>query len=169
MNQIKSSITVILLLAVLVVPTGCGSKTVKTGPEVGQKAPEITGQDLEGSQVSLRKLQGKPTLIIFWQTISVPSQRQLKEVEKLSSDLDGKINVFTINLGEESDVVHKYIADKDLNLPVLIDNSKQTWANLYRIDIMPTLFIIDKDGIITVVNKGDLPYETLKSSLEKLM
>lgn len=169
MDRSKGLIVVLVLIAVLVFPTGCGSKSVKTGPEVGQKAPEISGKDMEGEQFSLNKLQGKPTVIVFWQTISVPSQRQLKQVEKLSSELKDKINVCTVNLGEESKVVDTYINNNGMDLPVLIDSPKQTWANLYRIDIMPTLLIIDKEGIVSVANKGGLSYEDLKSTLEKLM
>lgn len=170
MNRSKGLIAILLMVVMLILPIGgCGSKPVKTGPEVGMKAPEISGAYLDGTSVSLKELKGKPTVIVFWQTISVPSQRQLDEVEKLAGEFEGKISFFTINLGEKPEVVNKYINNQGMSLPVLIDKPQKTWAELYRIDIMPTTYIIDKNGIIADMNKGGLTYETLKPALEKLL
>ena len=38
----------------------------RTGPKVGEEAPEVRLADLGGKQVSLQDFKGKETLVLFW-------------------------------------------------------------------------------------------------------
>jgi hypothetical protein len=38
----------------------------RTGPKVGEEAPEVRLADLGGKEVSLQNFKGKETLVLFW-------------------------------------------------------------------------------------------------------
>ena len=74
--------------------------------------------------------------------------------------------LLTVDIGESSSKVEKFLQSRGLSLPVLLDGKAEVAAK-YNIFALPTTFLIDKDGIIRdkklgpFVSKADIE-ETLK-------
>jgi len=156
-----------ILVILLLVVAGCGSKA-KSAPVAGAKAPLISGTTIDGKKVSTEDLTGKVVFLTFWQVQSPPSLRELAALQDLQNAFDNKVAVLSINLGEDTDEVRGYLQDKKVKLPVLIDDDKKTLANLYRIDIMPTTFVLNRKGIISIVREGGLQYDEMEELVKKL-
>jgi len=65
--------------------------------------------------------------------------------------LEGKetdLSVLAINIGESKGEVAEFVRQKKLIFPVLLDGNASVSRKNYSVYIVPTLFIIGKDGVI---------------------
>lgn len=120
----------------------------------GQSGPEFTLSSLEGKKVSLSDFKGKPVLLDFWATWCVPCRESTPLVEKVGSTFSSKgLVTLAVDYGEEPAVVKGYLAHNPSSLRNLVDPDK-TAADLYRVNSVPALILISKDGKIAYRSSG---------------
>jgi thiol-disulfide isomerase/thioredoxin len=126
---------------------------------IKEPAPLFTLKDLDGKTVSLASLKGKTVIIDFWATwcgpciMSFPGMQIAQNKYKNNSDV---VFLFIDTWENGSNYlpgVKKFIADKGYSFHVLVDETgadkKQSKViSTYKVDGIPTKFIIDKNGDI---------------------
>lgn len=114
----------------------------------GKKAPDFTLTDINGKPVSLSSFNGKVIVLSFWAVWCPTCQREFPSLNKLNSLYSEKdIVVLSVALGNQS-VVRDFVRNKQFNFKIVIDNDLTVSSSLYKIFMVPTAFIIDKNGII---------------------
>ncbi|MCL5935586.1 MAG: redoxin domain-containing protein [Firmicutes bacterium] len=156
----------LLLLALLVVVlAGCGEKPRTVAPVEGAQAPDFSGPALNGKTIALKDLRGKQAVLSFWRTDSPPGIRELNALTELQEEKGDKVEILTVNVGEDKTQVDIFIKEKKLALPVILDDGKTTIAKLYRIDYIPTTFILDEQGVILKKVNGGM----VKSEVDNVL
>jgi peroxiredoxin len=167
-----STLTLVILLVVLVVVTayllissdvvtkaeaseGSVAALVEQSPEdlakttlinAGDMAPDFTVKMLDGSEVTLSKLQGKPTLLIFWATWCPPCRVELSKLQEHIIDRYGEsINVLPISRGEERAKVDEFITKMGYTFAVGLDGDQSIYQK-YATNYIPRCFVIDAKG-----------------------
>ncbi len=119
---------------------------------VGDEAPDFSVEMLDGGNVTLSALQGKPTLLIFWATWCPPCREELAHLQEGIIDVYGdKINVLPVSRGEKREVVEEFITKMGYTFAVGLDG-EQTAYRKYATNYIPRCFVIDSKG--TVVYSG---------------
>ena len=151
-------------------PASSTTPTPTQGTQVGNLAPDFQLLNLDGKPVSLSDLQGKPVILNFWATWCRPCVSEMPYIQEIYEEWSGKgLMLLTINLGESSSKVEKFLQSNNLSLPVLLD-AKQDVALKYSIQYIPTTFFIDKDGIIQAKKIGSfLNKQEIETNLNKIM
>lgn len=155
-----------LSIFLLIVLAGCGNKPRNIAPVVGSQAPDFSGTTLDGKTVTLKDLEGKQTILCFWWAESPAATRELTTLNELKAEQGSKVEVLTINAGDDQLTVDTLFKEKKYSLPVILDDKKVTIVKLYRIDIMPTTFLLDKQGLILKKFTGGTEKSELISALE---
>jgi peroxiredoxin len=120
----------------------------------GDVAPDFTAVMLDGSNVTLSALQGKPTLLIFWATWCPPCREELAHLQEGVIDVYGDaITVLPLSRGEKREVVEEYIAQMGYTFPVGLDE-EQTIYKQYASNYIPRCFVIGRDGVVVYSGVG---------------
>ncbi len=136
--------------------------------DVGEQAPDFKLKDTEGKPVTLKDFREEKIVVLdFWASWCGPCLKAIPELNTIHKDYAEKdVQVLGINslVRERRRAVISF-KRKHMKYPCLID-VKGTVARDYRVKFIPTLVLIDKDGIVHY--KGFNPHE-LKDALKKLV
>jgi cytochrome c biogenesis protein CcmG/thiol:disulfide interchange protein DsbE len=127
----------------------------------------VVANPLEPGQKTLDmgKLRGHPVVLDFWATWCGPCQAEAPIVNALSQRFKDKgLVVIGVNTSDAEGLAAMYAAKKGLTFPIVYDEGNAI-ANKYRVDNLPTLFVVSKDGKIIAERHG----VTSDADLERLV
>lgn len=126
---------------------------------------DFTLPTLDGEEITLSKLQGKPIIINFFTTWCPSCKEEMpiltKFYEKYKDDVYFLgVNYTSYEIGKR-EAIGKYVKKYGLNFPVLLDENGEV-GKAYEVLTIPTTFFLDKDGVIVKKHIGPLSYEELE-------
>lgn len=138
-------------------------------PAEGMKSPDFTLASTDNKPVTLSAYRGENILILnFWAFWCDTWQYEAEGFYSLKKDFpDINYKILSISIDGQLDLLLK----KKENLiyyPVLLDKNSSV-SGIYGIDNVPTIFILDKNGIIRYKFRGYPGTLELYNSIKKLM
>jgi peroxiredoxin len=131
----------------VVITANCAKKPVAN---IGDTAEDFTLLDMSGKRIKLSHFKGQNILLFFW-TVGCEFCQTDNIVYLNDIFLRGRKTdflVLSINIaGQEGEVV-EFIKQKGLIIPVLMDRDGVVAMKKYGIYMVPTMFIIDGNGVI---------------------
>ena len=120
-----------------------------------QPAPEFELPVLDQSRtLSLADLKGKVVYLDFWASWCAPCALSLPELEKLRARFKNEgFEVIAVNLDRSLADARRFLSDKDINYPILVDRQQLT-PERYGVAGMPTAFLLDRKGQLRQTHTG---------------
>ena len=127
----------------------------KAGPaEVGKSAPDLSIKTVNGKgSVTLESLAGKIAVVDFWATWCGPCKQSFPKLEELAKQNSGKVQVIGISVDDKSDGVADFAKANGATFPIGWDDG-HTIAGRWKVDTMPTTYILDSTGKIRFIHAG---------------
>ena len=124
-------------------------------PEIGHPAPDFTLPTLDGGEIRLADLRGKPVILNFWATWCPPCRREMPALEVIWQQHNrGDVMVLGVDQGESVAIVSEYVRmNVGVTFPLPLDR-RQDVGDLYLVRSLPTTFFIDAEGIIRNIKVG---------------
>jgi peroxiredoxin len=152
------------LLTLAMLLSACAALT-GPAPEVGALAPDFTLENLDGESVSLSDFRGQNVLVNFWATWCGPCREEMPAIEARYNR--GDFAVLAVDFGESAERVRGFLAEINVDLPVLLDLDGAV-QELYRVRGYPTTFFIDRSGVIRFFHIGQMSAADIDSFLRQL-
>jgi cytochrome c biogenesis protein CcmG/thiol:disulfide interchange protein DsbE len=116
----------------------------------GEKAPEFTVKSLDGKDVSLSDYKGKILLIDFWASWCGPCKMTIPKLKELHDEFKDKgLTVIGLDVWDQEEAMKKAIDDMKIDYTVLYAPRDGSTVDLeYGVEGIPTVYLIDKDGVI---------------------
>ena len=127
---------------------------------LNETAPSFALLDLEGNKVNLSELKGKIVVLDFWATWCYPCVKSFPAMQKLINKYKDNrdIKIVFIDTWEryaedKQKKVSEFMAKNKYPFQVLMDDEDKVVAQ-YKVEGIPTKFVIDKEGIVRFKTTG---------------
>lgn len=155
----------VLCLAFL---ANCSSpKEEQTAP--GNKSFGFTLPDLQGQVKTLKNYSDKKLIIVdFWATWCPPCRNLVPHLNTLYHKYGSQISLVGISIDKDGPAsVDAFVKDMNISYPVLINGLAV--AKEYGISSIPTLLMVDSDGIILKKWAGFADEQALDQMIQELL
>ena len=170
----------VLMLLALTVPLSRGiavpaRTAVATGAEAvaltSSVAPDFTVQTVDGANISLSDFKGQVVLLNFWATWCPPCVRETPRLVRVAEKYKGQgLVVLGVNTTYQDDPakVSQFVRDQRISYPVLLD-PEGIVGEKYPARLMPTTYLIDRNGKIVHTKVGEVDEATLSEQIKALL
>ena len=124
---------------------------VKAMADLKSKPLDLKFKALDGTEVDLGKLRGKVVLVDFWATWCGPCMAEMPAVVSTFQKLHGKgFEIVGISLDEDEAALKRVLKSKKIAWPQFFDGRgwENEFARRFNVDGLPTMWLINKDGMI---------------------
>lgn len=138
----------------------------------GRPAPDFSLQGLESGNVASSALRGKVALLYIWFTGCPPCIKEAPELVRLAGDFSPDFVVVGANadrllgLGYDDAARRRYAQEEKINFP-LAHWTRESDTAFGNITIYPTMFLMDRNGIIIQHWIGFVGREELRAAVAK--
>ena len=137
-------------------------------PQKSVVAPKLVGTTWLNTKdrpvESIKEFKGHVTILHFWTFECINCKHNLPSIaawaKKYPVDQVQVIGVHTPELKEERNQknLQEAITRLGIEYPVIVDNNGENW-NRYKVEVWPTVFIIDKKGQVRAYWVGELGWK----------
>lgn len=138
-----------------------------TGVTLGQPAPAMVFEQMDGAPAALGAFSGKPVVVNLWASWCPPCRREMPLLATTAAARSDVAFLF-INQGESPEAIRSYLAREHLSLsPVLLDPAMRL-SRHYNAPGMPTTLFLRADGTLASIHMGEISPEILDTTIDRI-
>lgn len=142
------------------------------GTMIGKHRPDFSLPDMEGVQRNIGEWDGKVLLINFWASWCPPCRREIPAFIELQEKYGAQgFQVIGVAIDSHQNI-QDYMDTMGVNYPVLIGELKpieiaKRYGN--RFGALPYSLLVNREGKITFVQRGELLHEVAEAQITPLL
>ena len=127
---------------------------VSAGARIGHAPPNFMFPHAAGSDLTLRKLIGRPVILVFWRSASAPSVEAVRAVSTSPPHSAWRnAVVLAVSDGESREIAEKAASAAKITATVVADPTRAI-SRAYGITAWPTVVYLDARGVVREVRQG---------------
>jgi peroxiredoxin len=133
---------------------------------VGAHAPAFSRPAVGGgSTLSTEAARGRVLVVDFWATYCQPCAKEFPELQALADRHRGALVVYGLSEDDATDGIAGFVKRTGVHFPIAWDQGNSI-SQRYKLEKMPTSFVVDKKGIVRFVHGGYAEGEAEKIARE---
>lgn len=137
-----------------------GENLAETTLKLGDVMYDFTVTAPDGTQITLSEMlkEKEMVLINFWYTTCSWCVTEFPFMEKAYQMYQDKVGIVALDpLGESNEAIAAFPASQGLELSFPLTACPTAWANTFGIQGYPTSVIVDRYGVIVLIESGAIP------------
>ncbi|MCD8511500.1 MAG: thiol-disulfide oxidoreductase ResA [Bacillus sp. (in: Bacteria)] len=137
--------------------------------DAGDVAPNFVLKDLDDNSIELKDLNGKGIYMNFWATYCSFCRQKMQYLKDHYEEYREKgVEIVSVNVNESKLQVERHKDRFDINYRLFLDRNSLV-TNAYGVVSLPTVFLIDENGIVIERQLGAKTEEQVLEALERLI
>lgn len=158
-----------ILRLVVVLLLGLASLVAHADLEIGEAVPRLDTGLIDGKVLSAGQTRGKVVIALFWATWCPICVSELPEYQKIYDAYKSRgLEIVAFSLDQDSGKAAEFWRRSGYTFPAAM-RTDDIWQGYGGIKGTPTLFLIDRKGMLRYKHLGDLPYEELEKRVKALL
>jgi len=143
----------------------------KPAPEIQLPLLGAVGGAGEAGAFRLRDHRGHVVLLDFWAVYCGPCKRQMPILENIKGELKGEsFEIISVNTDDPRDAdrverVSRYVSAGGYSFPIALDSGEAGYQ--FGVERIPTLVLVDKEGVVRYVHTGLSSQSDLTAQIRK--
>jgi cytochrome c biogenesis protein CcmG/thiol:disulfide interchange protein DsbE len=137
-------------------------------PLIGKPAPGFVLQDLDGNEVNLEALRGKPVMLNFWATWCQPCIAEHPVLQAGARKYRDQVHFLGVIYQDETDAIRRFLRQQGSWGPSLVDPDVKVGI-AYGVYGAPETYFIDREGIVHKKVTGPLHPRQLDEIIGELL
>lgn len=159
-----------IVLAVLAtIPLLRGTPDGRIGSLIGQPAPALSAEGLDGRTWSLDDADGRLVWVNFWATSCEPCRTEMPAMQRLAEEYPDELLILGVDWGEERDAVAGFVERYGVTYPILLDPTLETYYRWAGTDGLPRHYFIGAEGTVLREIIGPLDPARMVAILDELL
>ncbi len=136
--------------------------------QVRPPAPDFIRETLDGRELSLSELRGKPVVMNFWASWCVPCRLEMPTLEDAAKRYGGQVHFLGVNVLDRPQQAKAFVRNLGVTFPSVLDEDGEILAR-YRVVGLPTTVFITRSGRILEVHAGPFVGEEGAKKLQRYL
>jgi cytochrome c biogenesis protein CcmG/thiol:disulfide interchange protein DsbE len=164
-----AAVVPLVLVALIAAGWGLGAGLATPVPRVGDRAPEFSLADLDGTTVSLADYRGQTVLVNFWASWCLPCVDEFPVLgDALDTHADAGLAMIGIVYRDRSEAARAFADQFGAGWPMVMDPGEAV-ARAYGVYGPPESWIIGPDGRILSRQIGPYHADELEAELDRVL
>lgn len=149
-----------------------GSNTETNDSDEKTDAPDFTMTSVDGQEVTLKSLEGKPLVLNFWASTCGPCKSEMPEFQSAYEEYGDQIQFVMVNIpdfnGETRERALQLIEQQGYTFPVYFDDGTEAQI-AYGVSSIPKTYFINPDGTVEAYASGAIDGSVLERGLQMIL
>ncbi|HYI65687.1 MAG TPA: TlpA disulfide reductase family protein [Candidatus Limnocylindrales bacterium] len=159
----------IVLGVLATIPILRGTPDGRIGSLVGQVAPDLEAEDLDGRTWSLTDADGRLVWVNFWAISCEPCRTEMPAMQRLAEAYPDELLILGVDWGEGRDAVTDFVERYGVDYPILLDPTLEIYYRWAGTDGLPRHYFIGAEGTVLREVIGPLDPSRMVAILEELL
>ena len=139
------------------------------GSLVGQPAPSLAAEDLDGREWSVDEADGRVVWVNFWATSCEPCRTEMPAMQRLAEEYGDELLILGVDWGEERAAVAAFAERYGVTYPILLDPGLENYYAWAGTDGLPRHYFIGEAGTVLREVIGPLDPARMVAIVEELL
>lgn len=132
-------------------------------------SPTVTFTTLDGRQIGLQDQQGKIVMVIFWATSCSICMGEMPDLVETYRQYQARgFELIAVAMAyDDPEQVRQFARGRGLPFPVVLDTSGEVAHSFDDTTVVPTTFVIDRNGKLVSQTRGAIDFSKLRRYLDR--
>ena len=120
------------------------------------------------TSISISALKGKPVILDFWATWCGPCNAEAPILDQVAKKYaDRGLVVIGVSQDDSPELPREWVKSRRVSYPLAFDSDRV--SHFFDVESLPTLVVLDRNGIVRAVRIGMTPSSEIQDLVEKVL
>lgn len=139
-----------------------------TAVTLGQPAPTVSFEQLDGPTLALSDLRGRPVIVNVWATWCPPCRSEMPLLARTAQEYPDVVFVLA-NQGESADRIRTYLAGERISFTHVLLDKGMNIPRYYATRGIPITLFLRADGSLADMHTGTISNDMISQNITNLM